>query len=426
MKLTNHKNKGYVIIFMTMLFMAIIVVLLVGVVNPVISNYASAQSTISSKKSFSLADSATEEALYRLKNSKKIGATQTLTLSSGTATINISNTSTGKKIDANSQAGAYQKNIRVNLAVGTGISFHYGIQAGRGGFELNNSSSITGNVFSSGPVIGSGNIIRGDVVSAGPSGLINGIHATGTAYAHTIQNSTIDKDAYYMAISNTTVGGMSYPNSPDQIEEDLPIPDEQINLWESEAEDGEIKTCSSGTYIIDSDESIGPAKIPCDLLIKGSGIVVMIGGPIWVTGNIETQVSPSIRMDSSLGNQNVAIIADNKSASTTSSIITIGQNTSFQGSGSTNSYVFMVSQNGSAENGGTTDAIYMGQGSSAVVAYAPHGQISLGQSVSVKEATGYKIVLNNTANVIYDTGLASTLFSAGPGGGYNVVDWTEI
>ena len=131
-------------------------------------------------------------------------------------------------------------------------------------------------------------------------------------------------------------------------------------------------------------------------------------------------------MSPDLGNRNVAIIADNKSASTTSSIITIGQNTVFQNSGAPNSYIFMLSQNGSAENGGTVNAIDMGQGSSAVVAYATHGQISLGQSVGLKEATAYKIVLYNSANVIYESGLANTLFSAGPSGGYQIIDWTEI
>jgi hypothetical protein len=171
---------------------------------------------------------------------------------------------------------------------------------------------------------------------------------------------------------------------------------------------------------------IGPKKIPCDLLIKGSGITVTVQGPLWVTGNIETQVSPTIKIDSALGNQNVAIIADNPSNKSGSGIIDIGQNTVFQGSGSAGSFVFMISQNNSSETGGSTDAINMGQGASALVAYASHGQITLAQSVSVKEATAYKIILQNSANITYDTGLPNTLFSAGPGGGYDQIEWDEI
>jgi len=171
--------------------------------------------------------------------------------------------------------------------------------------------------------------------------------------------------------------------------------------------------------------TIGPKKIPCNLLIKGSGIIVTVAGPLWVTGNITTQTSPTIKMASSLGSTNVAIIADNPSNTSGSGIIQIGQNTVFQGSGSIGSFVFMISQNNSSETGGSINAIEMGQGASALVAYASHGQITLEQSVSVKEATAYKIILQNTANVTYDTGLPSTLFQSGPAGGYDITGWFE-
>ena len=86
----------------------------------------------------------------------------------------------------------------------------------------------------------------------------------------------------------------------------------------------------------------------------------------------------------------------------------------------------MISQNNSAETGGSTNAISMGQGASALVSYASHGQITLQQSVSVKEVTAYKIILQNSANVTYDTGLPSVLFESGPAGGYDITSWKEI
>jgi hypothetical protein len=52
--------------------------------------------------------------------------------------------------------------------------------------------------------------------------------------------------------------------------------------------------------------------------------------------------------------------------------------------------------------------------------------LDIAQSASIKEATGYKIRLRNSANVIYDTGLPNTLFSAGPAGGYTHLEWNEI
>jgi hypothetical protein len=419
-------NKGYILIINVLLLSTITAIIILGVINPILSRYTSAKESVESKRAFILANSAIDEAVYRLKNSKQLNASTTITLSANTASIDTTNTTAGKDITVTMPSNPYQRNIKVSLALGTGISFHYGIQSGRGGFVLNNSSSVTGNIFSSGTITGSGNYIYGDIISSGSTGSISGIHATGTAFAHTITNSTIDKDAYYVSKTNTTVSGTSYPNSPDQSDAELPISDEQITTWESDAEAGGTASCSSGKYTISSSVSIGPKKIPCDLVIKGVGIVVTITGPIWATGNIDTQNSPIVKIDPALGNQNVAIIADNPSNRTTSSIITLGQNTSFQGSGTIGSYVFMISQNNSSEGGGSVNAINVGQSSNALVGYASHGQVSLSQSVSLKEITAYKIILSNTSNVTYDTGLANSLFSAGPGGGYNLLEWKEI
>ncbi|MEA2715473.1 MAG: hypothetical protein QOG91_501 [Candidatus Parcubacteria bacterium] len=421
----TKRQGGYIMILNTLFFISILMVVIVGVASVVLSSYGSVYSFVYSKQSYIAAHSAVEEALYRLKSGFPIGSALNVTLSTGSASIIITTTATGKKITVAGNANNYQRNLQVDLAFGTGVSFHFGIQAGRGGFLLQNSSSVTGNVFSDGPIVGSGNYVYGDAIASEATGLIDGIHATGTAYAHTIQNSIVDKDAFYTNRSNTTVAGISYPNSPDQPSQPYPITDTQVNQWETDAAAGGTATCDKGQYVIGADATIGPIKIPCDLVIKGSGINVTVAGPIWATGNISTQVSPHIQMAASLGSQNIAIIADNPANKAGSGIIDLGQNTTFSGSGSVGSFVFMISQNNSSETGGSTDAIVMGQGSSALVGYAIHGQITLAQSVSVKEVTAYKIILTQSSNVTYDTGLPSVLFQAGPGGGYDILDWIE-
>jgi hypothetical protein len=418
-------NKGYIIILNILILSIIMAIVVLGVVNPVVSSHAITKSFVESKKIFILSDSAAEEALYRLKTNKIIGSSSTITLSSSTASIAVNSTASGKDVIITTPTSPYQRNIKISLALGTGIAFHYGIQSGMGGFSLQNSSSITGNVFAAGPVTGSGNTIRGDVISAGPSGLISGITATGTAYAHTIQSSTIGKDAYYVTKTSTSVAGISYPNSPDQAVVDLPISDVQIAEWEDLADDGGNATCVGGKYTINSNITIGPKKIPCDLEISGSPTVT-IAGHIWVTGDITIKNTPTIKISSTLGSQNVAVIADNPANRSGSGIININNSTTFQGSGSSGSYVFMISQNNSAETGGSNEAIDLSNSSTALVAYASHGLITLANSVSLKEATAYKITLKNSANVTYDTGLANSLFSAGPGGGYTQIEWSEF
>jgi hypothetical protein len=190
---------------------------------------------------------------------------------------------------------------------------------------------------------------------------------------------------------------------------------------------GKEVTCTNGKYVISESDTIGPIHVPCDLEIKGSssGITVTITGHIWVEGNIDTSLKSLIRIDPGAAEKNFAIIADDRSDPINSGIIRITQNVSFEGSGTEGSYVFMISQNKSSENGGNLDALSMSNGSSALVGYASHGQISLAQSTGVKEITAYKIVLKNSAQVTYDTGLPNLLFQAGPGGGYNLLHWIE-
>jgi len=59
-----------------------------------------------------------------------------------------------------------------------------------------------------------------------------------------------------------------------------------------------------------------------------------------------------------------------------------------------------------------------------LVAYAAHGLIPLANSVSLKEVTAYKIKLQNSAKVTYDTGLPSAVFQSGPGGSWSFVPGT--
>lgn len=421
----NSSQGGYVLILLAILFAALGLVLVLGGSSPVLSHYASMQGYAYSQQALMASNSGITEALYRLKKGMLLPGVATVSLNTGSSTITTVATPTGKKITVSGTQKSYLRNFQMDLAYGEGVSFHYGIQSGQGGFELENSSSVTGNVYSNGTVVGSGNYIYGDVVSAGGSGLISGIHATGTAYAHTINNSTIDKDAYYQSSSGTTVLGTRYPGASDQPNEPMPISDAEIAGWENWAQSTATAVCTSGTYTVDHSTTIGPLKVPCDMVIKGNGIVVEINGPVWIVGNLSTQNGPIIKMSPGLGSNNVAIIADNPSARSSEGIVDIGQSTQFQGSGSSGSYVFTISGNTAGELGIDTDAINIGQSAGALVAYANHGKITLGQSVNVKSVTAYKIELKNTANVRYDSGLASTLFKAGPSGGFDILDWFE-
>lgn len=419
------KNGGAAMLVSVIFFLFISLAIISGLVSPVVREFKNANVNLNSKKSYFLAESGVEDVAYRIMKNITVSNSEIISLNFGSAVTTTSTVLGNQVISSVGDVLNHQRKINMMLSTGKGNSFKYGIQSGQGGFILENSASVTGNVYSSGSIVGSGNIIGGDAVSAEATGLIDGIHTTGSAFAHTIQNSNVDANAYYTVKTNTTVGGISYPNSADQGAVPMPISDEQIGELESDAEAGGVIS-SPCPYIINSDRTINPVKITCDLEISGSPTVVILNGSVWVTGKISIKNSAIIRAAADLGNKSVAIIADNPNNRITSSSIELSNSSQFFGSGSDSSFIFLISQNNSSELWGNEDAISMDNSSSGkVILYASHGLININNSATLKEVTGYKIKAKNSANITYETGLVNTLFTSGPGGRYQILSWGE-
>jgi len=426
----KNRNSGQVALAITIMFTVFSIAVVTSLITPIVKEVGGVRDLGRSKQSYFLAEASLEDVLYRIQSGKQYSPTETLTIDGNTATTSVV-TVLGKRVISSS--GNVSRGIRkaqVVLSLGSGSAFFYGIQTGQGGFILENNSSVTGSIYSDGSVVGSGTAngsatVYGDVVSAGSSGEVNTLHATGTVYAHTIIDSKIDKDAYYRVLTNTTVGGVAYPGSPDQDPASLPIDDATVNDYELAAESGGVIS-SPCPYVISTNVTLGPKKINCDVVVEGTPTVTLTGN-LWIVGNLTTQNSSVFKVNSSLGPQSIAIIADNPANRTTSSKISLQNTTTFFGSGATTSYVLLVSQNNSAELGGNETAIEIKNSATGkLLAYAAHGEIGLENSASLKELTAHTVRLKNSSNVIYETGLQSLLFSAGPSGGYQINSWNEV
>ena len=425
-KYKYRRNQGQAMLVATMFFLSIAVSVMIGTSVPTLRQGRVAEHFISSRQSYLASESGLEDVLYRIKNGKQVSSIETLSMGSSTATTTVTDTGSNQKEIA--ALGDASNRIRKSLAsvtVASGAAFSYGVQTGDGGFEMDNNSSIVGNIYSNGPVDGeNSNLVKGDVVSAGPSGRVDGIHATSSVYAHTINNSTIDKNAYYQVISDTTVNGTRYPGSADQSKADLPISDGLITQWETDAGNGGTVS-SPCPYKITSNATIGPVKINCDFEITGNPTITL-NGPIWVKGNITIKNGPTIKVASSLGGKSVAIIADNTSNRSTSGKISSDNTAVFQGSGTVGSYVLLLSQNNSAETGGSEIAINVANSASGdLLIYAGHGEVLLQNNIKLKEVTAYKVHIKNSAQVTYETGLANLLFTSGPSGSWSIQSWKE-
>ncbi|MBI1957593.1 MAG: hypothetical protein HYS44_04040 [Candidatus Niyogibacteria bacterium] len=378
-----------------------------------------------SKRSYVYAEGALEDALYRSKAGKNMPSSVSYTEGDLSVTITVTDVANAIEIEARGADSNARRAVKAVLEEGTEAAFNYGIQVGDGGLHMKNSSSVRGNVFSNGPVTGENkNIAYGDVISGGADGLADGVHATGSVYAHIIRNSEIDRDAYYQVISGTTVGGVSHPGSSDQSDADLAITDATIDAWEQAATTTIIS--SPCPYKIQGTVTLGPAKITCNVEVENSADLTL-AGPLWITGNLDTENTATIRIDPALGKKSIAIIVDDPANRTTSSKVSLENSTEFFGSGTEGSYILFISQNSSAEQGGDEIAVHVKNSASGdVLVYARHGKIVIQSSAQLREVSAYEIELRNTAQVIYQTGLANLLFESGPAGGFFIDSWKEI
>lgn len=390
----------------------------------------------SSKQAYITAESALEDVVMRTMNGDTVGATTTLRELSGVATTTVSynNVTDIYTIKSIANTGRSSRISVVELSPGAGTAFNYGLQSGNGGFELVNSASIVGNAFSNGLVVGQGSsMIYGDVVSAGPTGIIRAIEATGTSWSNTLDNSLIQGDAYYNVVATpSTVNGTRHTPFTVINPEPLPIPDSEVDAWKTKIQDtGTVipaSSCSSGTYTINSNTTIGNVIIDCNLEIKKTGpsTIVTLTGPVWVKGNIIMSSGPTIKISPTVGRYSVQMIADNPTNRLTSSKITVGNSTQFIGSGHASSFIMLISQNNASENGTSDEAIDIGQSSSGdLILYAGHGMVDVNNQIHLKSVTGYKIEIGNNSSITYDTGLANVLFTGGPGGAYVINDWYQ-
>ena len=429
------QNRGAALIIFVIFFLMASTVLVLGIGSGVYQALAEYRVLSSSKASFFAVEAGIEDAIHR----HRAGSSYSNTESFSVDGVSVSTVRTfildTVRVTVSANASGAVRHGQVELVIGEGASFNFGLQSGNGGITLSNNSSVLGNVYSNGRVVGQGNAtIFGEVVSAGLGGTIESVHATGSAWSHHIEDSVLDKDAHYMTIVGTVVGGTSYPGSPDQDPQGLPITDADVQEIKDNIDDSGTTIastsaqCAGGTYIINTNTTLSNVKIECnvDMRKQGASTVITLEGPIWIEGNLSFSQGPSIVASSSLGAFGAVILVDKESDRITSSKISINQSTNFT-SGDSRSFIFLLSMNNSAELGGAVEAIDVAQSANGkVLVYAAHGKVVLGNSITLKEVTGYQIDVNNGAQVIYESGLASLLFTTGPGGGFTIWSWEEI
>lgn len=367
------------------IFLAAILIISAALFSRVASYIHFNSRDITREQATNLAEAGLERTLWKLNTTAgacdESCTTETTLGTTGTFEVSIQNigqnlkkiTSTGyvpNKINPRSK-----RTIKVDVAIDTNIiSFNYAVQVGTGGVFMENSSKITGTVWSNANIEGEN------------SSLINGAaYATGT-----IANPP--------CTPGSPPSCVAHPNQPSPP----PMPTVDYDEWKTKAEIGGMY---SGSCTVTTTINLGPTKVPCaNFTVQNFGEVT-INGPVWVTGNVTIKNSAKIKLNESFGSQGTVLITDGK-------ISTENSGAFVQTTASPAGYILAVSQ--STAN----DAILVKNSGANAIFYALSGGASLENSARVTALVANRLETKNTATLTYELGLAGNEYSSGPGGSW--------
>ena len=135
-------------------------------------------------------------------------------------------------------------------------------------------------------------------------------------------------------------------------------------------------------------------------------------------GNITTNNGAHVSLDSSFGSLGGVVITDGRA--------TLSNNVQFYGSGSEGSYVLLISTSICPTGCSGLNAIEILNNVGAVLVNGQYGTVHLNNNVELSEVVGERIIIDNSAEVNYLSGLANVNFYSGPSGGWNVETWKEV
>ncbi len=401
-------NKGFAAIFAVIL----VLVFILGILSVFLIRQEKGflNNIHASFQAYYLAESGIEDALLRIKNDPSLsGFSYFFEVDNGDVEVNISENIGG--VLTIISKGRYRENIqrvKVRYRISSeNISFHYGAQAGEEGIVMRNNSTIIGNVFSNGNISGgSGVEITDSVIVSGDK--IEQVQVGGSLKTHNCYNSQIQGDLYLSGESDCQIQG-----DTEEIEGVEPIPfpisEETIEKWKKETE---VETIS-GDYYVEEIEYLGPVKIEGDLHLEvGSSLrlqgTVLVSGDLTIRNNAVLELDEDYYHDSS-----GVIIVEGKTVVRPGAIL--------RGSGQEGSYLMVLSLNNSLE-----EAVRIDNTSDAGIFYVPYGAVLLNQRVKVREATAYKIILQENSEIEYEIGLQNIFFSSGAGGSWEILSWEKI
>jgi len=390
------------------------------------------QNTKASLQAYYGAEAGVEDALFRVKNSLNWSNPVTLSVlvSNVQVTTTVTDSGVVKTIVATGDASSRIRKVQAVLRVSTNeVSFFYGAQAGEGGVKLGQNSTIIGNIYSNGSLEGDNGVqIIGDAVVAGDgqsNNKIQDIIVDGDAWAPSFQDCTVGGNIVFVTggeVENCTAGGTIQEQADPISLTSLPITQSSIDTWKLQAQDSGVIAAGDYNPPRDSAETIGPGVIQGDMILKNNQSITL-AGTVYVKGNIDIDNGTTIRLSSLYGSSSGILLSDGWTH--------VKNNGELVGSGETDSHLMILTTSNCKGNGGGdcthhNAAMDIHNNATGTIFYAGDGMIYLHNNVEISQATAWKLTLENNTTLTYSLGLASTLFSSGPGGTFELSSWKEV
>lgn len=228
------------------------------------------------------------------------------------------------------------------------------------------------------------------------------VTVSGNVYANTIDHLTIQGDAFYKIITQSTVSGSSHPDSTDPLAKVLPISEQNISDWKTQAEavgisSGDITSCQNLSGKIDGN------------IILEDGCNIEVTAPVWITGDVVLGNNNNLTLQ---GDVSGVLIIDGK--------LSLLSSNKF--SGGEGNFLVIVSTNTSKDSEDPA-VFFASSGNSADVVVAEDGLINAGNS-SFKQLTGWGIANLDGMHLNYAAGLASTIFTGSNTSSYSLIKGT--
>jgi hypothetical protein len=197
----------------------------------------------------------------------------------------------------------------------------------------------------------------------------------------------------------------------------MPLSDGNIQEWKDDAAAGGTQT---GNLTVGyAGLTLGPRKIVGNLTVNGGGTLTLTG-TLWVTGTVTVTGGGIIRLHSSYGANDGALVSDGR--------VLVNGGANFFGSGTAGSYPFLITTSSCPADPGCAGAyaIDLNGGAGTVALVAQNGTVNIAGGGALKAVTARQIRMTGGATLTYDSGLINSSFYSGPGGSWALMPGSYV